>query len=122
MVGALQFRQCSKSAVGRPSILSKMTKQQIIEAVARKTTHAKADIEVVLDSVLEVIAGALQANERVDLRGFGSFSVKERKARQGCNPRTGETITIAAKRDPGFKASKELSKTLTEAPTSSEAV
>ena len=94
----------------------------MIEAVASKTTHAKADVEVVLDSVLEVIAGALNGNERVDLRGFGSFSVKERKARQGRNPRTGETITIAAKRDASFKASKELSKALTEAPTSTEAV
>ena len=109
--------------VPRPGpILRKMTKQQIIEAVVNKTALAKADVEVVLESMLDVIVGALHANERVDLRGFGSFTVKERKARQGRNPRTGEAITIAAKRDASFKASKELSKTLTEAPTSTEAI
>lgn len=61
-----------------------------------------------MDAVLETIAATLQGNERVDLRGFGSFVVKEKKARQGRNPRTGETIAIAAKRDAGFKPGKEL--------------
>ena len=51
---------------------------------------------------------ALQANERVDLRGFGSFVVKDRKERQGRNPRTGQPITIAAKRDASFRPGKEL--------------
>ena len=100
----------------------KMTKQQVIDVVASKTDRAKADVEVVLDSMLEVIVGALHANERVDLRGFGSFAVKEKKARQGRNPRTGEAITIAAKRDASFKPSKELSKALTDALTPTEAV
>jgi integration host factor subunit beta len=95
----------------------KMTKQQVIDAVASKTDRAKADVEVVLDSMLDVIVGALHANERVDLRGFGSFAVKEKKARQGRNPRTGEAIAIAAKRDASFKPSKELSKALTDALT-----
>jgi len=95
----------------------KMTKQQVIDAVASKTDRAKADVEVVLDSMLDVIVGALHANERVDLRGFGSFAVKEKKARQGRNPRTGEAIAIAAKRDASLKPSKELSKVLTDALT-----
>ena len=99
-----------------------MTKQQVIEAVASKTDRAKADVEVVLDSMLEVIVCALHANERVDLRGFGSFVVKEKKARQGRNPRTGEAIAIAAKRDASFKPSKELSKALTDALTPTEAI
>jgi DNA-binding protein HU-beta len=94
-----------------------MTKRELVDTVATKTERAKADVETVLDSVLEVIVGALHANERVDLRGFGSFAVKAKSARQGRNPRTGETITIAAKRDANFKASKELSKTLTDGPT-----
>jgi integration host factor subunit beta len=102
--------------------LNKMTKQQVIEAVANKTERAKADVEVVLDSILEVIVNTLQTNERVDLRGFGSFAVKEKKARQGRNPRTGEAIAIAAKRDASFKPSKELSKALTDALTPTEAV
>jgi len=85
-----------------------MTKQSLIEAVATKTGHGKREVEAVVDSVLATIAETLQANERVDLRGFGSFVVKDKKARQGRNPRTGETIAIAAKRDAGFKPGKEL--------------
>jgi DNA-binding protein HU-beta len=91
-----------------------MIKQQLIEKVAAKTELGKAEVEVAVDSVLAIIAEALQANERVDLRGFGSFVVKERKGRQGRNPRTGETITIAAKRDAGFKPGKELTEKLAQ--------
>jgi nucleoid DNA-binding protein len=98
-----------------------MTKREVVEAVALKTEHAKADVEIVLDAVLDAIVGALHANQRVDLRGFGSFAVKAKRARQGRNPRTGETITIAAKRDASFKASSELSKTLNEGTTPAEA-
>jgi nucleoid DNA-binding protein len=63
----------------------------------------------------------LQANERVDLRGFGSFVVKDRKERQGRNPRTGETITIAAKRDASFRAGKELMEKLAQGETAPRA-
>jgi DNA-binding protein HU-beta len=94
-----------------------MTKPQLIEKVAAKTELKKAEVEVAVDSVLAMIAEALQANERVDLRGFGSFVVKDRKERQGRNPRTGETITIAAKRDAGFKPSKELTEKLAHGET-----
>ena len=66
-----------------------------------------------MDSILGSITEALSSNERVDLRGFGSFLVKEKKERQCRNPRTGETITIPAKRDASFKPSKELSEKLT---------
>jgi nucleoid DNA-binding protein len=91
-----------------------MTKAQLIEAVASKTSREKPEVEAVLESVLGTIAEALHANQRVDLRGFGSFVVKDKKERQGRNPRTGETITIAAKRDASFKAGKELSERLIE--------
>ena len=63
-----------------------MTKRELVEAVAVKTDRATADVETVLDSALEVIVGALHANERVDLRGFGSFAVKTKSARQRRNP------------------------------------
>jgi nucleoid DNA-binding protein len=79
----------------------------------------KAEVAVAVDSVLDVIAGALRSNERVDLRGFGSFVVKERKERQGRNPRTGETITIAAKRDANFRPGKELTEKLAQGETAS---
>ncbi len=100
-----------------------MTKQQLIEKVAAQTGLKKSEAELAVDSVLAVIAEALQANERVDLRGFGSFVVKDRKERQGRNPRTGEAITIAAKRDASFKPSKELTEKLAqhEAPPIPEA-
>src|SRR6266849_11196408 len=89
-----------------------MTKQQLIEQVASKTELKKSEAEAAVDSVLALITEALRANERVDLRGFGSFVVKDRKERQGRNPRTGETITIAAKRDASFRPGKELTEKL----------
>jgi nucleoid DNA-binding protein len=85
----------------------------------------RAEVEVAADSVLDLIGEALRSNERVDLRGFGSFVVKDRKERQGRNPRTGETITISAKRDASFKAGKELTDKLAQAgaaPTAEVAV
>jgi nucleoid DNA-binding protein len=99
-----------------------MTKQQIIEAVSTKTGQGKAEVETVVDSFLETIAEKLLGNERVDLRGFGSFVVKEKKARQGRNPRTGETIEIAAKRDAGFKPGKELTEKIGQVQASPERV
>jgi nucleoid DNA-binding protein len=100
-----------------PAKLKGMTKQQLIEKVAAKTELKKSEVEVAVDSVLAMIAEALQANERVDLRGFGSFVVKDRKERQGRNPRTGDTITIAAKRGASFKPGKELTEKLAHGET-----
>jgi nucleoid DNA-binding protein len=94
-----------------------MTKPQLIEVVAVKTGREKAEVEVVLESVFGAIAEALHENQRVDLRGFGSFVVKDKKQRQGRNPRTGETITIGAKRDASFRPGKELSQSLIESKT-----
>ena len=97
----------------------------MIEQVAAKTELKRSEAEVAVDSVLALIAEALRSNERVDLRGFGSFVVKDRKERQGRNPRTGETITIAAKRDASFKPGKELTEKLAQsetAPTAEEVV
>ena len=85
-----------------------MTKQQLIDTVATTTERSKADVETIVDSLLVEIGKVLRSGERVDLRGFGSFTVKDKKARQGRNPKTGETIQIAAKRAAAFKPSKEL--------------
>jgi DNA-binding protein HU-beta len=84
------------------------------EKVAAQTELKKSEAEAAVDSILAMITEALKASERVDLRGFGSFMVKERKERQGRNPRTGETITIAAKRDASFKPGKELTEKLAQ--------
>ena len=97
-----------------------MTKQQLIEKVAAKTELKKTEIEVAVDSVLDLIAETLRSNERVEIRGFGSFAVKERKERQGRNPRTGETITIPAKRDASFKPGKELTERLAQGETAAK--
>src|SRR5450756_134773 len=101
----------------KPLNSNRMTKQQLIEKVAAKTELGKAEAAVAVDSVLDLIAEALRSNQQPDLRGFGSFVVKERKERQGRNPRTGETITIAAKRGAGFKPSKELTEKLAQGET-----
>jgi integration host factor subunit beta len=86
-----------------------MTKQQLIDTVAAATERTRAEVETIVDSLLGEIGRALRSGERVDLRGFGSFAVKDKKARQGRNPKTGETIQIAARRAATFKPSKELS-------------
>ena len=119
------IREAKHASPQKPLNSNKMTKQQLIEQVAAKTELKKSEAEVAVDSVLALIAEALRANERVDLRGFGSFVVKDRKERQGRNPRTGETITIAAKRDASFKPGKELTDKLAQGetvPTAKEAV
>ena len=85
-----------------------MTKQQLIDAVANSSDRSKQEVETVVESVLTEIGKALRAGERVDLRGFGSFVVKDKAARQGRNPKTGETIQIAARKSATFKPSKEL--------------
>ena len=85
-----------------------MTKQQLIDAVVSNSDRPKQEVEAVVDSLLGEIGKALQSGERVDLRGFGSFIVKDKAARQGRNPKTGETIQIAAKKSATFKPSKEL--------------
>lgn len=91
-----------------------MTKQQLIDTVSKASERSKSDVEAVIDSFLTEIGNALRAGEKVDLRGFGSFTAKERKARQGRNPRTGETIEIAAKRATTFKPGKELADLVAE--------
>lgn len=74
------------TSLWKPLNSNRMTKQQLIEKVSAKTELGKTEAEVAVDSVLDLIADALRSNERVDLRGFGSFVVKERKERQGPQP------------------------------------
>lgn len=85
-----------------------MTKTQLIDAVANTSGHTKKDLETVIDAVLEQVGETLSKGEKVDLRGFGSFVAREKKARQGRNPKTGATIEIAARKAVAFKPSKEL--------------
>ncbi len=85
-----------------------MNKSELIEAMAESADISKAAAGRALDGMVEAITGAMKAGDSVSLVGFGTFSVKERAARTGRNPRTGEEIKIAASKIPGFKAGKAL--------------
>ena len=85
-----------------------MTKTNLIEAVAAKADIKKKDAEAAVNAITEVIAEALKAGDKVQLVGFGTFEVKARAARTGRNPKTGETIKIAASKHPAFTAGKAL--------------
>jgi DNA-binding protein HU-beta len=85
-----------------------MNKNDIADAVAEATDNSKADAAKAVDCVFETISAALKSGDSVQLIGFGSFSVADRAAREGRNPRTGETLQIAASKQPKFKAGKAL--------------
>jgi len=85
-----------------------MNKSELIEAVAQSADLSKASATRAVDAVVEAVTDALKENDTVSLVGFGTFSVRERAARSGRNPRTGETIQISATRVPSFKAGKAL--------------
>ena len=85
-----------------------MNKTELVAAAAEQTGMTKKDTEKALNAAFDVIASALSKGEKVQVSGFGIFEVKERKARMGRNPRTGEAMEIAASRTPTFKASKTL--------------
>ncbi len=85
-----------------------MNKAELVDAVADAADLSKASAGRAVDAVLDSVLGALKGGDQVSLIGFGTFSVKDRPARQGRNPRTGEPIQIAASRVPGFKPGKQL--------------
>ena len=86
-----------------------MIKSELVARIAAENPNlAQKDVEAVVSSVFEEISKALSEGHRVELRGFGAFSVKDREARQARNPRTGEMVDVAAKKVPAFKAGKEL--------------
>jgi len=86
-----------------------MTKSELIQILAERNPHLyMRDVEKIVDTIFEEITKALVHGDRVELRGFGAFSVKEREARTGRNPRTGESVEVNAKRLPFFKTGKAL--------------
>lgn len=84
-----------------------MNKAELIDAIAAKGL-TKKDAEIALNATLDALKDALKAGDKVQLAGFGTFAVKERAARDGINPRTGEKIKIAAAKVPTFTAGKNL--------------
>ena len=86
-----------------------MIKSELIQEIAAKNPHLyQRDIERIINSVFDEITQALADGNRVELRGFGAFSVKTREARTGRNPRTGEAVSVDKKNVPFFKTGKEL--------------
>lgn len=89
-----------------------MNKAELIVAVADKTNLSRKDVDKVVNTMLDTIMETLRDNGKVSLVGFGSFEAKERPARKGHNPMTGEVIDIEASRAPSFKAGKSLKEIL----------
>jgi integration host factor subunit beta len=90
-----------------------MLKSQLVARVAEQNLHLyQRDLENVVDAILDRVAAALACGDRVELRCFGAFSVKNRQARDGRNPRTGARVAVGQKSFPYFKTSKEMHKRL----------
>ena len=85
-----------------------MNKTELISAVAERSGVSKKDTEKSLNAALELIAASLSRGEKIQLSGFGNFEVREREARMGRNPHTGEAVSIPASKVPVFKPSKLL--------------
>lgn len=86
-----------------------MIKSELITKLALANPHLfQRDIEKIVNTIFDEISGALARGDRVELRGFGAFSVKERPARTGRNPRTGGAVEVEGKRVPFFKTGKEM--------------
>lgn len=86
-----------------------MTKSELIDALSRGQAHLKADdVDLAVKTLLEMMSGALAHGERIEIRGFGSFSLHFRPPRLGRNPKSGESVALPAKHVPHFKPGKEL--------------
>jgi integration host factor subunit beta len=85
-----------------------MTKAELIEDVARAVEMSRKDSEVIVETIFESIVKSLRVGDKVEIRGFGSFRTRQRKARIGRNPKTGVRVDVPAKKIPYFNPSKEL--------------
>ena len=86
-----------------------MTKSELVQRLAEANTHLyQRDVEAIVTAIFDEIAAALTRGDRVELRGFGAFSVRRRQARVGRNPRTGDSVEVAEKHVPFFRTGKQL--------------
>jgi integration host factor subunit beta len=86
-----------------------MIKSELVQKIADKSPHLyHRDIERIVNTILDEVIAAMKDGNRIELRGFGTFSVKSRNARMGRNPRTGSAVEVIAKRVPFYKTGKEL--------------
>ncbi|HZR83106.1 MAG TPA: integration host factor subunit beta [Candidatus Binatia bacterium] len=96
-----------------------MTKRELIEEVVNTRSHLpRREVEALVNGVFGSLTDALARGERIEIRGFGSFIVKRRNAREGLNPKTGEVVSVNAKRVAFFKAGKELKQRVDRRPLS----
>jgi integration host factor subunit beta len=94
-----------------------MIKSELVQRISETNPHLyQRDVENIVDAILDEITRALARGDRVELRGFGAFSVKERPARLGRNPRTGEQVKVTEKVVPYFKTGKEMRERLNRRP------
>ena len=92
-----------------------MTKSELIELIAAKQKQLPAkDVELAVKQILEIMSDALTQENRIEIRGFGSFSLHFRPPRQGRNPKTGDTVALAGKYVPHFKPGKDLRERVNE--------
>jgi integration host factor subunit beta len=85
-----------------------MTKADLVEEVLRLGDLTRRDGEIVVETIFDSVIGALKSGDKIEIRGFGSFRIRQRKPRVGRNPKTGAKVEVPAKRVPYFKPSKEL--------------
>lgn len=98
--------------------LESMTKSELIEMLTRRQGHLKADdVDLGVKTLLELMSDALSRGDRIEVRGFGSFSLHYRPPRLGRNPKTGESVALPGKHVPHFKPGKELRERVNQAPT-----
>jgi nucleoid DNA-binding protein len=90
--------------------MSNVTKKDLVEKISDRTGLTQVDTKIVVESLLDAISKALQQGRNIEIRGFGRFKIKERRARSARNPRTNEHIQVQAGFKPVFEASKELRK------------
>ncbi|MGI8883469.1 MAG: integration host factor subunit beta [Pyrinomonadaceae bacterium] len=91
-----------------------MTKADLVERVAKEADMTKKDAEQLVEIIFDSIIASLNKGEKIELRGFGSFRVRQRNARKGRNPKTGDSVDIPAKRVAYFKPGKELKELINE--------
>ncbi len=94
--------------------MTNVTKKEIVEIISNQTGITQVDSKIVLECFFETIGHSLQNLRNIEIRGFGRFKVKNKKARQARNPRTGEPVFIEAGLKPVFEASKELKKVINQ--------
>ena len=97
-----------------------MTKAELVDQVARSTQLTKKHAEIMVNTVFDSIVDSLQSGEKIELRGFGSFRIRQRGSRTGRNPKTGAKVQVPSKRIPYFKPGKELKQLLNTGTRSGE--